>query len=585
MNTKKQFHLTIDFLDDVENAARPFTPANMDEMMSYFAEIGISRLYWIHYHDALLGHGVADTRKTALAWAVEAAHRHGMQFFTQLRVFETGLTHTYLPHCITLPDGVRTIQNLQGRSMSVSPFVIEHPQLRIRRRPGAYLEASQREVTTIKLVKSDPHPTRLSGDDLEIWVSRINGNFERYAGSRSYANAIEDRGGKKVRVLTFSGLSIGAEYRYIMVNSCLQDDHPEFVNYDDSLMELYDGDGARIPSLWDRGIYSRQMARRMLRLAACDLHGDFEKFEQYVPGEDFGTKPERMSFVFNGGSKPVLRALDGLNVPPWRDGRVVHAKGKNEYLPGSLHPVYPEVRAYWIEWVRASIAAGADGVDIRILNHSSWTSEKEEYGFNDLVIEEYRKRHSYVKTDEIPFKEVRKINGEYFTQFLREASRELHKHNLPLQAHVCSYLGSEERIRNCSNNYLYQFVFEWERWLEEPIVDSVLLKPPAASYAKDRIPEADELDFLYRVAGIAHSKGKKVWFESRLPNARERSDNSDPALEEAQIRRRIDLGWHNENIDGINLYEGASIIWVDDKTGRVKGSEMMRRILASYHAL
>jgi len=554
-------------------------PENMNELMGYFAGIGISRIYWIYDFEYLLGHGVADTKKTTLEWAVEAAHQHGMQFFVQIRVFETGIGAASLPHCITLPDDVPTLENLQGHSMQPHPFVIRHPQYRIQRRPGSYLKARGQILKVIKLVKSDDQPTRLAEHNFEIWIGRINGNLERYTGPRSYAENIEDRNGGKARVLTFSDLLIGADYPYIMVNCLLRDNKPDFRNYEDRLMELYDDNGTRIASLWDNGVYHRQTAMHRLRFSAFRLYGDFGKLDAYIPPEDYGTKPETMSFLFNTGHKLGLRALDGFNACSPKDGHITHAKGKDEYLPGALHPVYPEVRAFWLEWVRASIAAGADGVDIRILNHSSWTHEKEEYGFNEPVLEAYRKKYGAAKPDEIPFAEIRKINGEYFTQFLREASRELHEHKLPLQAHVCSYLGNEERIRNCFNNYPYQFVFDWKRWLDEPILDSVLLKPPAASYVKDRIPEEDELNFLYQVAGLAHVKGKKVWFESRLPY-NESIDNH-PELE-TQIRKRIDLGWNNENIDGINLYEGNCITWIDGKTGRIKGSETMRRILASY---
>ena len=45
---------------------------------------------------------------------------------------------------------------------------------------------------------------------------------------------------------------------------------------------------------------------------------------------------------------------------------LLHAAGTN----GSLSEGYPEVREYWLSWVKECMAAGVDGLDVRISNHS-----------------------------------------------------------------------------------------------------------------------------------------------------------------------------------------------------------------------
>src|SRR5690606_4562108 len=68
-----------------------------------------------------------------------------------------------------------------------------------------------------------------------------------------------------------------------------------------------------------------------------------------------------------------LLTLDACGIAPV-------ARGKCEYLPGALHPIYPQVRAYWMDWVRFCIDRGADGVNFRVSNHSDRSHEQSEYG-------------------------------------------------------------------------------------------------------------------------------------------------------------------------------------------------------------
>ena len=81
-----------------------------------------------------------------------------------------------------------------------------------------------------RLVKENAEPTRLKCEHLEIFISKINGDFKKYTGPAQFEEKIEQRDGNSVRVLQFSDLMIPAAYRYIMVRSGLREKGADFSN-------------------------------------------------------------------------------------------------------------------------------------------------------------------------------------------------------------------------------------------------------------------------------------------------------------------------------------------------------------------
>jgi glycosidase len=56
----------------------------------------------------------------------------------------------------------------------------------------------------------------------------------------------------------------------------------------------------------------------------------------------------------------------------WRDWTVFGiARGKEPYVRGALCEAVPEVRQYWLDYIRTLLDYGCDGVDIRLLSHCS----------------------------------------------------------------------------------------------------------------------------------------------------------------------------------------------------------------------
>ena len=66
-----------------------------------------------------------------------------------------------------------------------------------------------------------------------------------------------------------------------------------------------------------------------------------------------------------------------------RDGVNAFARGRNEYVSGGMCEAYPEVQDFWLGWVGECMAAGMDGLDIRISNHSTWSDHMALYGLTN----------------------------------------------------------------------------------------------------------------------------------------------------------------------------------------------------------
>ena len=120
----------VDFPDDAEQAV--YTPARVDTMMRLFREMGIRRVYWIHYgdestegfwkpyggkNDANL-QGTIRALKQPIRVAAQAARRHGLEIYGFFKPYETGISMIFpegspegqrwgqLPH-LGIDDSVR----------------------------------------------------------------------------------------------------------------------------------------------------------------------------------------------------------------------------------------------------------------------------------------------------------------------------------------------------------------------------------------------------------------------------------------------------------------------------------------------
>ena len=584
----KELHTTVDFNDDLRDrlcVERPTTAA-IDGLMKQLASIGVTRVYWMHYaEDYYVAQPLRDPNVDLLTYATQAAHANGMQLWALFKPFETGRSAMHFPQNVKFPAQASTVEGIGGISFPIARFVQQHPELRIERRPVE--RTDNVPVGMVKLVKADSLPTRLNRENLRLYSSAINTNFELYRGPYQFADAIEQREGKPVRVLTFSGLALPAAHRYILVVPTIADQHADFQNTDDKMMEIYDRRGMPLPATWDEGLIDRAYLAGMIKTYFFLQWGPGDWATQSMPS-GFGEDLPRSSFMFDRGHRMVTRYLDGVKDAGRtvrRNGFKAIARGKNAHLIGSLHPCYPEVRRYWIDEIRKRcVDAGVDGITIRVSNHSCWTSERELYGFNQPVVEEYRKRYGVdIRTEPWDEVKLKQINGEFYTLFLRELKQALAAVQQPLQLHVNFHMGCE-LPGSRDSNLPWTFNYEWQRWIEEGLADSIELKylpfPWGAARGRGR-------EFMDEVIDVARRHGKPVYCNWRqMGKAPWMKSLDDPGWQSAaaqkaveQFRQTVAWGWNHPGVDGVILYEVDSYTSINSKTNEVLLSPFVRRFV------
>ena len=259
----------VDFVDDALTTV--ITPAHVDAMMRLLSEMGVTRVSWAYYGD---GHGgyfipsglsrrwqnYADTLTALdnpLRIAAEAAHRNGIELYAYYKPYETG-------PALSLPEGspearaFGRIKQQGGWLAWMDPFVVEHPDLRIRHKADDSIQdLSGTPVSAIKLIKKDDSPTRITREHLQIWSSNLNYRYRQLnvdftvtekvercpAEVRNLNGALVTREGDPVRVLTMSGFNLTDPY--ILVTTDFTSGPADFENTGTELLAALDGQGKR----------------------------------------------------------------------------------------------------------------------------------------------------------------------------------------------------------------------------------------------------------------------------------------------------------------------------------------------------
>ena len=190
--------------------------------------------------------------------------------------------------------------------------------------------------------------------------------------------------------------------------------------------------------------------------------------------------------VYDAGTGDLDVRLDVTNRRPlatdsrWKqggmEGVIAFARGRNEYLSGTLCEAHPEVRDYWLGWVGECIAAGVDGVDFRISCHSSWTNTPAMYGFNEPVIGEYQRRYG-VDPDVEPYdvELVGALRGEFYDRFLMAAKEWLSAAGKRMQLHAEMESFRPDACQARWRTRPGNIIFNWRGWLRTGLADEATL--------------------------------------------------------------------------------------------------------------
>lgn len=463
-----------DFIDDAFASSTPITSEHIDDMMRQFRQLGITRVSWAYYADERGGHILpydhnSDDdfiRKAAnaqdnyrqlgnpLKRAVEAGHKHGIEVFAYFKPYEMGGGLWY-------PDGAPEaqqhgrIQKVGGRQAWFDPFVLKNPELRIKRRTDDIPpDNANVPISSITLRKADDSPTRIKREHLQIWVSEDNYLYEQLDVAFDLSESIEiakhdvsnlsrdvlTRKGDKIRIITISGLNLTQPY--ILVTTDYAEGDGDFVNTAVDMMRVYDKNGRELIGVYSNGsaIYN---AHRV----------DFRNW----------------GVMFDHGYGCKTSALDNSNTNG-NDGFVAFARGRSEYLDGALCETEPGVQEFWLDCVKAMLDAGVDGVDFRIENHSTHTDFPGDYGYNQVVLD------NLSDPSHPDIEEIARVRGDAYTGFLRKSKELLASNGKQMRTNFQMDVLRPVAPRNRQLAYPANMEFQWERWIDEGLLDEAIFR-------------------------------------------------------------------------------------------------------------
>lgn len=548
-NRKKLF-ATTDYTDNIANGL--FTRTHLDHLHEYLSAIGVTRHQWIVDTIWNLYEGPFDL----LAEAVQSAHRHGLEFYAEIKPFEGGGFTDVLPHSLPTPDRRSAVRDMRGIHYLVRPFVAEHPHLCLQRRPGTF--AFHGPVTTIRLVKGDDRRTRIRPEHLTIWTSRQNCGFKKYEGPLSFRESIEWRPcfpkSRDCRILHLEGLQIPQDHSYILIRCSLRGPEGGFANERGKIIELQNEQGEEVPFIVSTGpIAFEEHCGQLNRDPFCRIVRYLQSPEVsgILNSPEAGTTHYRDFYGFNERHNwTASYALD-------REGYIAVACGKPEFMIGNLHPIYPEVRAHWLDMIRFCLDRGVDGVNIRTSNHTR-SPEAWDYGFNEAVIKAAGGRTDYPA--------IRRINGEAYTRFLREARDLVKSRGKSLTIHIYGQMLMPDDRPDYLSYIPPNFEWQWETWIQE-IADDLEFRGAWA------LRPWNLRQVLETICSVIHTAGKPFYYQGNMKEIKYDWPLDITAAELEMVRQ-------NPDMDGFVLYETAHFAAMDEKAKILRNEELEKLLNA-----
>jgi hypothetical protein len=484
----------------------------------------------------------------------EACRAEGMEAMAILKPYEGG-------GGATIPHGARSVLQgprftcLGGERFGFDALLSRHPELRVSRRPEPDEDSVKKlpvdrieivfaafDVSGIDETMDAPLPEDGAEMIFELFTSEDNGTYVPLANpvrvrvSRQ-ERLLSDANGnllfphpQPVAVCALTGFCIPPEIPYLAV--LLHGTNKPFL-LPQSMIRLYSGD-REIPCTVTPFVRTPGNTRQSEIPAAERLWG-----MENQPAIPENTAAAREQFPQWGFEHEWYGS--GFWGPGWRNASAYGiARGKLAWMKGTPCEAYPEVRDYWLDWVRQVLQWGFDGIDIRLQNHSSMVSDYRHYGFNPPLQEAYRSRHGIdiLQTAPDPL-ELMALRGEFFLEFLGEASSAIHADGKKLQIHL-RHCHEEPRLSHEFNQLGFWampkiWLRDWERAVD--LADEITLKD---YYFRDYRPE-----WSRRIKARAMAQGKRVWVHCYISQAQELRSDFFQAIEA------------DPTVGGILLYEVA----------------------------
>lgn len=544
-------HMVVDFADDIHHG-QSFTKATFESLFDTLKSWGVSRTYW-HYF--LLANHFPDRQtlfgKTMdnvgdfLKLVIDLAHEREMELYATLKPFDILWSartdqpfHANLVNFEAEPSQpVEVTGRLGGERVCLPGWLKGHEEALVQRCP---VEMPDGPITEIEIVKENGEPAGFELSQIELWVSEDNRTYTRYAGDRQVAavcetrpklrqtprGPVEEAEQETVTVIRITGLAISEPYFAVTVpqdSGALQ-----FCNQYFKLVGTRTADGKRVPLTL--GLYPG------LKFGARSAD-----FREAGAAFDWGEGATQGIW----GQPDFVETRGSLRGPC---GFLAFARGKNRYLD-MLSASHPLSRKLWLEVVERCIGLGVDGMDFRIRCHKS-SVEWSAFGFEPGVVDAFRERYGVdIRYEDFDTEAWRRLRGEQYTDFVGAASTMLHDSGRKLQHHV-----SPGMVPPPSQPTILHMHFDWERWLEEALIDSITCKQLEHHTA-----------FFDRARDTAHAHGAPI-YDCPYINTyfHKRWEKGDSAWA-ARLRKNIQLA-RATGLDGYMIYENAAVLRADGGT-------------------
>ena len=596
--------VTVDFYGDGGKGL--YTHDTLDLMMREVRSLGVSRVYWQYLGDLEQQKYGAGTNLLLSPWAefgprtlaaigepleaaVEAAHRNGLEIFGVLKPYHTGMSATF-PEGSPDADPKTRMRRIGGTVQSFNPFMERFPHTRIKRRPAkkpANLESLP--IRQIRLSKRDDSPTRVRREHLEIWTSSNNYRYQRQQVEFALEEAVEPaprevrdyygnlvtRRGDPVRILTLKGLDL--RDRYVVVATNFQEGDADFENTALGMIQVYGPPPDPLPI-----VVATQDATWIRP----------RDFRSYGLEFDSGYGTRLMSLDRVWEPEPEALKLEKVKISKWHEHRAElglgsgggflgFARGKNEYLPTAPCAAYPEVRKLWLWRIGRMLEKGVDGVVLRVSAHGTLTDEPFQYGFNEPIVQAYKERHGVdLLTQPYDPQLLAALRGEYYTRFVREASRKTRRAGKLFQVQVHTEAFRPDPVFGQIMGFPANLHFSWRQWLEEGLVDAITLRASWYEAAEDPLDGSPtnrsnlqnilEDPVVREVLEVTEKMGLPVYMNRYVSRA----------IPIGEYVDNIQQLYHDQRFAGFDLYEffhlarstpdGSKLLPIQDRLQRIR---------------
>jgi hypothetical protein len=375
--------------------------------------------------------------------------------------------------------------------------------------------------------------------------------------------------GRECRLLELTGLDIPREDRFVAVEcaNTAADGHGDFTNELGRMVELENAAGEAIPTTPGlRSVSDRidRLSEMVCRTTPYLDHPDVrEALETSLPDDLY-------TFETHGVDATRPHTLDDPDEGQ-ATGTVAVMRGKPEYLLGNLSPAYEAVRDHWLDLVEEFIAAGVDGVNVRLANHTR-SHEHYEYGYNEPVCD---------RAGDLDHAAVARRNGEAYTAFLREAAELLDANGCEIGVHLSNEIFADDGrphgfrgtqgVMHIPRNVEWQ----WRTWIGE-FADYVELR----GFGNNRRWRRDRMVDRIAAAIAESDRSPPLVYQSERTFDVD-AVGSDPAGPFEELRAEVEYATDHPAIDAWNLYETRDVTRLSGD-GSLVGSRQYADFLSEY---